>query len=297
MANNILPQREEFLKKKRKRKIIKYSIIFGVIVFIISIASFISHRASIRISEVELVGGVLVTQEEVGKFALEYMNGSYAFLFPENNSFWYPRKALATFLKEKFKRIDSINLNLKNFRVLRVKITEREPLAIWCLGLPTISSDRSPLNNKTQASSSESRIISIEKQCYFIDDNGTIFAIAPEFSGDAYFKYFGLITEENPIGSQYMASSTKFVEITQFVDSLRKLNLHPLFMYAKENHEFTVIMNGGSEIFFDTKKPLAQVLENLETLLSTSPFTKGLSNVSYIDLRYGNKLFYKLRTE
>lgn len=266
-----LPQREEFVRRKRKRRIIKASIIFSVFVFFIALSSFIAHRPSLRISKVELTGGVLVTEKEVQSKTLEYLSGSYFWLYPKNNAFFYPRKALKQYLSDSFKRIDTIDLNLKNFKVLTVKITERKPVAVWC-------------EKKDET-----------EDCYFIDQNSTIFAEAPIFSGDAYFKYYGPVQGDSLIGSEYIASTTVFGEINKFVESIKKLALHPQYVVAKGKDEFSLIIAGGGEILFDTKRPLTTASENLEVLISTPPLSKGLNNLDYIDLRYGNKLFYKLK--
>lgn len=290
MANNILPQREEFLRKKRKRKIIKYSIIFGTIVFIVALASYISHRASIRISKIELTGGVLVGEKDLETKTLKYLEGSHIWLFPRGNAFWYPKGGLRSYLKDNFKRIDTIELNLKDFHTLSIKITERKPIAIWCKGSPIETSSFS-----TGVSSTTSEVVVDTSVCFFIDQNSTIFAPSPIFSGDAYFKYYGLLDAGSPIGLEYIASTTQFMEINKFVNSLKSLSLRPQYVVAKDNNEFIAIISGGGQIFFDTKKPLSSVFENLEALLETTMLSKSLNNLDYIDLRYGNKLFYKLK--
>ncbi|MSU45228.1 MAG: hypothetical protein EXS47_01190 [Candidatus Zambryskibacteria bacterium] len=285
-----LPQREEFLRKKKKKKIIKYSIIFGTIVIFIALASYISHRPSIRISKIELTGGVLVGEKDLETKTLEYLEGSHIWLFPRGNAFWYPKTALRSYLKDNFKRIDTIETNLKDFHTLSIRITERKPIAIWCKGAPNESS-----SFLADVSSTTSSIAVDNSACFFIDQNSTIFAPSPIFSGDAYFKYYGLLDIDNPIGLEYIASTTKFIEINNFVDSLKSLSLRPQYVIAKNNDEFSAIISGGGEIFFDTKKPLFSVFENLKALLQTTALSKSLNSLDYIDLRYGNKLFYKLK--
>lgn len=288
-----LPQREEFLRKKRKRRIIKYSIVLGLLVLVIALLSYIAHRPSIRISEVGLSGGVLVTEKDLEAKTLEYLKGSYLWIFPKDNAFWYPKGYLKKHLTENFKRIDTIETNLENFHTLSIKITERKPIATWCK-----EQNNSEVINDLELSSTTTLSASETSYCYFIDQNSTIFAPAPFFSGDAYFKYYGLVTEENPIGLEYIASTTKFTEIAGFVEDVKSLLLRPQRVIAKENDEFSLIISGGGEIFFGTKRPLSSVFENLETLLKSPEFKNSSTSnlpIEYIDLRYGNKLFYKLR--
>ena len=277
MALTNLPGREEYLRKKRKRKLFKYGVLVFLAVFIIASVSYISHQPKIRIGKVKLSGGVLVTQDDVESKSLEYLRESYMWLFPKNNIFLYPRKGLEKYLKETFKRIDTISIHRNDFQTLDIKITERKPTALWC-----------------------GTIVSDTEHCYFMDQNSAIFAPAPKFSGDAYFKYYGLV-ETDPIGKYYISSTTEFAEISDFIQKLKELSLGPQYLVPKGTGQFSVVLSGGGEIYFNVnKEPLSKVLANLEALLRTSELsnkTKGNLPIEYIDLRYGNKLFYKLKNQ
>ncbi len=276
--------REEYLKQKRAKKRQGYFI--GVIAFVctITLLSFISHRPQIRISGIEISGGVLVSQTDVEPVALDFLQGSYLWLFPKNNAFLYEKSKLEKLLTEKFPRIETINIGLKNFHTLLITITEHKPDAIWC---------------DTLLQSTTTTFEALEPEhCYFMNANGLIFSEAPHFSGDAYFKYYGLVSTSTPIGQAYIASSTEFSNIVDFISSVRKLSVHPQYLVAEDNNEFILFLSGGSKIYFDTKTPFSLVAQNLSALLRTPPFatsTVGNLPVEYIDMRYGNKLFYKLK--
>jgi hypothetical protein len=290
---------EEYLRKKRNKKRIKYSVIFFLIVLIIGIASYISHRPEIRISNVELNGGILVTQSDIKFETLTYMYGSILWLFPRNNAFWYPHANLEEYLKETFKRIDTIDIHLKGLNTLVINIKERKPFAIWC-NKPADSTVVSNAVSTTTLSTENISTTTKSEDCYFIDQNSTVFAKAPTFSGDAYFKYYGLISVPeggSPIGKEYIASTTQFNEISNLVSITKELSIRPQYMKANGNGEFSIVLAGGGEIYFDTKEPLSLVGQNLKALLRTPTFASSTGNlpIEYIDLRYGNKLFYKLK--
>ena len=268
--------REEYLRKKRKRKLIRYGVVLFLIIFIISLTSYIAHRQNIRISKVELHGQVLVEPTDLASTALKYMEGSYFWLFPKNNFLWYPKTKLTGYLKETFKRIDTIHIERKGFDTIIVDIVERKSFAIWGDTLPGESEEG-------------------KAQFYFMDSNSTIFAEAPNFSGDAYFKYYGLVETKTPIGQFYIASSTEFSEITRFVEDVRMLGLKPQYIVAKSGAEFSLVIGSGGQIYFDVKESLVKAGDNLEALLRTEALSKNISNLDYIDLRFGNKLYYKLK--
>ncbi len=284
-----LPQREEYLRKKRKKKFIRLGIIAFLLFFIFGSSSYIAHRKEFRISKVVLSGGVLVTQNDIEKETLKHLGGKYFWLFPKDNSFLYKKKELREFLKNTFRRIDTINIESEEFQTLIIKITEKKPYAIWC---DKNSGTAGVLEGDAGATPEK-----IEN-CYFMDQNSTIFAPAPHFSGDAYFKYYGIVATTSPIGTYYMSSSTEFMSISKFIDTVKKIGVRPQYLLAKDNNEFLIMMFGGGEIYFDTREDLVKVAENLDSLLQTpelSPLDRSNLPVEYIDLRFGNKLFYKLR--
>lgn len=278
MSNIALSQREEYLKKKRKKRLVKLWLVLSLIIAVLILVIVFFRLQRFRISTVTLSGGVLVKEEDISSTTKDFINGNYFWLFPRNSYFLYPHDKLEILLKERFQRIDTISVNSENFQTINVKVTERNLNALWCDAPP--------------------EIVSSEK-CYFMDNFGTIFAEAPNFSGDAYFKYYGLIaTTSAPIGSQYIASTSKFREIGEFIVRAQKLSLHPVYLLATDlEGQFTMGLAGGGVIYIDTKEPISKIADNLEALLRSISTTTMYSaqNIDYIDLRFGNKLFYKLK--
>lgn len=283
---------EEFLRRKRNKKFWKIGIVFFILILLIIGASYGSHRKEIRVSKVILNGGILVTEPEVESKTLTFLYGSYFWLFPKGTIFWYPHDSLERYLKETFKRIDLIDIRRDGLTTLVIDIKERKPFALWCTN--EVVSDLATSTDETTSD------LKNEEKCYFMDQNSTIFAKAPNFSGDAYFKYYGLLElspDESPIGKEYLASTTQFASIYNFVTKTKELSIKPQFIVAKNTDEFSLTLSGGGEIYFDMKQPLSIVGQNLEALLRTPVFASSTGNlpVEYIDLRYGNKLFYKLK--
>lgn len=274
--NSPSQHREEYLRKKRKKRLIKWGVALCIFFSIAGALSYISYRPSLRISQVEFSGGVLLTFEDIETETLSYLEGAYFWVAPRNNAFLYPKKSLRAHLQETFRRIDTIEVELKNPKTLSVSISERKPYAMWCKELPE-SEDRT---------------------CYFMDRNSTIFAEAPQFSGDAYMKYYGPLGGETVIGTEYMASTTQFLELSEFVERIKNMSLRPQYVVAKEEGEFLLRIRGGGDIYFNNKEPFLKAGDNLEELLRTPALAKNSSGtlpIEYIDLRFGNKLFYKLK--
>ncbi|MFZ2522925.1 MAG: hypothetical protein WAW92_00895 [Minisyncoccia bacterium] len=276
--NQKFSHHEEYLKRKRRRRLVNTGLLFFTIALVLGISSYVAHMDRFRITKINLFGGILVVEDEIQKKSFEYLDSSYFWLYPKNNALIYPKKELEDFLRNNFKRIDTIDISLSGFKRMEVLITERKHFAIWCLGQPQKDS---PSEN-----------------CYFMDRNSTVFAPAPSFSGDAYFKYYGPIDSDNPIGHEYISSSTIFSDISGFVDFAKKMSLKPLYVVSKSDGEYEMKLANGGNILFNSKESLQKTSDNLSALLSTEALSKldrGDLPVEYLDLRFGNKLYYKLK--
>ena len=283
MSSQPLSHREEYLKKKRKAALIKYGLILLLCVTVFIGLVLISRIPKFRISTINLSGEILVSKDDVSNATKNFLSGNYIWLFPKNNFLLYPHNELEQMLKEKFQRINTISINIKNFQNLEIKITERNLNALWCDGVP---------------SGGEFGDAPAPEKCYFMDKNGLIFSEAPDFSGDAYFKYYGEVSATNtPIGTKYIASADLFKDISNFITRVQDISLHPIYLINTEAGQFTLGLLGGGKIYIDTKDSLSKTADNLQALLGTISATTTFSalNFDYIDLRFGNKLFYKLK--
>lgn len=272
ISYNPSPKHEEYLRKKRNWKIFKYSALVFLVLFIIGLISYLLYRPAVRVTEIDFSGETVLSPEEIKSVSAGYMEGSYFLLVPRNSIFFYPKKSLENFLLETYTRIETIDIGFKNFHSIKIQITERKPEYLWCL--------------------------EADEVCYFMDNEGLLFDVAPDFSGDAYFKFYGLLEGDNLLGSYYIATSTNFSELKSFIDNVKGLSLEPTKLLGKGKNEYHMTLSNGSYIYFDTNKSLPDVYENLKALLSSPELSAADRRdlpVEYVDLRFGNKLFYKLK--
>ena len=172
--------------------------------------------------------------------------------------------------------------------MLEVSLTERMALYTWCgdtinlvIGLPSGDSTAR------------------EEKCYFVDEAGYIFDEAPYFSGDVYFKFYGLAN----LGTYF--SKENFKQLIYFKDTLLGIGLKPVSLYVLDNGDIKVFLSNlnkapiGPYIALKASSNFQKVAENLQTALTTEPLQSDLKNqyssLLYIDLRFGNKVVYKFR--
>lgn len=284
------PRLQELKKKNKKTTRIK--ILFTVVfVFCLCLGlSALARNPRVNISQVEVAGNKVIDTEAIKEIANNNMLGYYLGFLPKTNFLFYPKNKIKNELADKFKRFKNISLSVKNIKTLQINVTEREGKYIWCGVVPLDA------NNKNHS------------QCYFINDTGYIFDEAPYFSGEVYFKFFGKenasnLNVENPTGSYLM--SNDFGRIITFKKSLEQIGLKPVAFYLVGNGDGQIFLGAPSglvndpQIIFKVNSDLNKLTENLQAALTTEPlqtdFKKKYSSLIYIDLRFGNKVYYKFQ--
>lgn len=274
------------LKNKRKQYFVRkiYIYTFGTLACVI-LFTYLSRIDKLNIQSVEIVGNNVTDTTLVTKTINEEMAGHYLWIFPKTNIFFYPRTKIEAILHDKYKRLKDVDAGIKNNEILEVKVTEREPKYNWC-------GQSSPEDGGG-------------KTCYFTDDSGYIFDEAPYFSGDVYFKFYGNIDHADTPAGNYFATS-QFTKFITFKDILEKLGLKPASLYYEEDKgDITVFLtrnknaSSSPKIIIKNTADISKIAENLNAALSTEPllsdFKKKYDSLLYIDLRFGNKVYYKFR--
>lgn len=232
-------------------------------------AVYLSGLNSLNINDIEISGNKVVDTEAIKTIVKQQLAGKYLGLFPKTNLLLYPKKNIENELEDQFKRLENINLSIKNNKILEVSVNERTPEYLWCGAEPNLE---------------------VEK-CYFMDENGHVFDEAPYFSGEVYFKFYGSIQN--------------FKQLISFKDILISLGLKPVALYIANDGDIQIFLSGGSfatapKIILRVDTDFENVAENLQTALTTEPlqseFKNKYASLQYIDLRFGNKVYYKFST-
>lgn len=268
--------------KAIKNKIITYSIILFICVLGISIASRIK---ALNINNVIVSGNKVVDSASIEKVVKNNLNGHYLGILPKTNFIIYPKNKIKIDLQNDFKRIKDITLNNENIKNLEININEYEGKYLYCGNVIP------ELNSKDT------------QKCYFMDNNGYIFDEAPYFSGEIYFKFYGLVNSitENPSGNYY--NNEIFAKLIEFKTLIEKMDLKPTYIWLNNQDEIYVSLskNGKMEInpiiILKKDSNLEKMAENLKAAVITEPLKtkleKNYDDLKYIDLKFGNKVYYK----
>ncbi|MFA4975161.1 MAG: hypothetical protein WC839_01170 [Candidatus Paceibacterota bacterium] len=289
--------------KKKKHQILRRKILFFLLLFILitTFLSFFSKWKEVNINNIVVLGNKVIETKTITDLVNEKITGNYFYFFPKTNFLFFPKNEIIKGLREKFKRLDNISLNIKNIKTLEISLSERTALYTWC-------GDTLPELNNLESN------ITDKNKCYFMDENGYIFDEAPYFSDDVYLKFYGKTdverlesgsptSEINPSGSYFL--QTNFKKIISFKETIKKLGMKPSAFFAEDNGDAKMFLSSssaskmGPSINFKIDFDMNKAIENLQSVLTTEPLQSDFKNkynsLIYIDLRFGNKVYYKFR--
>jgi hypothetical protein len=266
--------------RKKRRTAIRYKVVVFVILFFLIVAglSFASSSEKLKISQINISGNRIVENKDIENLVRQDLSGKYLHLFSRANSFIYPAKEVKRDLMQKFKNLLGVSLSVADTKVLEISVKERGEKYIWCDNiLPSIDEGSIP-------------------NCFFLDSDGYIFDTAPYFSGSVYFKFYGKNPHPSgPIGYYFLPDN--FKKVASFKNMMEKMNLKVMALEAKEDGDMYAYLSSGASIIFKSSDDLTKLAENLQSALATEPlhtdFDKKYNSLLYIDLRFGNKVYYK----
>jgi hypothetical protein len=275
MARVSLPQSKIKARRRKRRIVIASSAAVGfLLVFLLLV--WISHLSFMRIDSVEVSGVSALSQDTVKQAVLQDVSGDYLFVFPKNNIFLYPKAATQASLVEQIPTIAKVTVEAKTFHTLSVTIVERARKALWC-GTSTVSGGA----------------------CFWLDQDGVAYSAATDLSlnnaSSTYKQYFGALTGSAP---QQFITPDEFHALSALIDALsQNQQFNPIQSVAVDpSKDVRVSFINGFALLFSLDSAGADVYQRFVLALGADAFQgHTLGDFEYLDLRFGDKLYYKLR--
>ncbi len=291
-------QKKPFISDKlaKRRKAVSRArriLTFFILTIILTGLGLLTYAHRFFIKEVEIFGTEVVSAEEVKINAENQISGLHI-IIPKRNIFLYPQKKIVKKLAIDFPRLSTIKAEVQN-KNLVVTVTEREPAYLWC-------GENIPAT----------RLEAFANDCYFVDDTGFIFSLAPQFSESVYPKiYTKLINSDtenlieiNPI-AKYAMSSEVLSNVSTFASKIATSALKPSAYSITEDGDAIIFLFRNSDILpevrYNPKHDPITASSGFKTAISSEPLksklTTSFSTLEYIDVRFANKVFYKFGNE
>ncbi len=280
-----LDRRRSPLRARRRK--VRALISFGALVLIAGIVygvSLISYLPRFSIQTIEVSGAKEVPVSLITKYVeMELYDGSHRIL-SRSNLFLYPRTSIEKAVAGYFPRIRTASISRESLlaQAITVLVEERAPYARWC---PSPFAPGKPAGD-----------------CFLMDDGGFIFADVAT-STDAlktHYVFRGAIaTSTSPIGQQFLPG--RLSGILALLDRLGQAgrSAESVSVESEQDFEVTVSPAEGAKRGFIVRASFGNdggaVVRNLELVLSSDILRGKEAELEYVDLRFGNRVYYKFK--
>jgi hypothetical protein len=285
MSHNRAYRSSKLEQKKKKKRIIKIILAVILSISIIFLLSYYSKHPKVVINNIIISENEFVDDELVLKTVEEILSRKYVWLFAKSNFLLVPRDQIKREILETQKSISEISIKVKQINNLYIEIVEHAPVAKWC------GAD-----------------ITKKNECYLINEQSLIFAKENSINPKIVPIFHSTISMENKIentvdGSQqtdvinmeYMDGEV-FKNILTFVKNLNQFEITPTYISTEDYETFAVRAMSGPYLLIDKRIEPNEVLSNLQTVIEIEEINKAqFKNLEYIDLRFGNKVYYKIK--
>ena len=254
--------------ESRRKKIVWLA--GGGVVFVLLLAGvvFFARLPGLQVKEIQVRGLTTLDSEEVRGRARTLLSGAYAFVIPRGMILMVSGKGIERVLMNEFPRIKTVSVKKHLPDVLDILVEERTPWGIFCAA---------------------------DKQCAYLDETGFAYESAPSFSGR-------LVTKVSS-DAGFPAVPSQAVEparmetmrvIGEEVKKILNVSTVSYELISDFPKEIRVVGPEGYRVYFDRESDLQNAFRVLKTVLAEE-IKDRRARLDYIDLRFGNKVFYKLQ--
>lgn len=253
-----------------------------LILFVVAIFIGLFSLSKFRIKNITVSGVSDSNKTDFLVFTDKFLEKKYFGLLPYDNIFIFPKKSLRAEIVGNLLYIKEIKFDRQFPNEVAIEVNTRRPFAIWC---------EKYLNEVAKAS------------CVFVDEKGFAFKKSPIFSGNIFRQFFDMREEGEKRGGNLgqVVSETLFIELNNFIKQISSDNIEVARVDVKDGNIYELETSAGWRILLNGAKSFSITLDNLKTLLDTelAPGKAGklLPGLEYIDLRFGDKVFYKFKND
>jgi len=262
MKRASFPSRKAYRRRKSllgRKKIIYCLLVVIILIILLYLTCFYSF---FQVKGVKISGNNKVSSEEIESVVSN--NISRKILFLESDSvFLIDLYGIKKKVLNEFVLIKSVSFDRDFPDKLIVSVEERIPLAIF-----------------------EGR-----NGIFFIDEDGVIFEEVEE--REEWLTIKGNNFQENLYLGLVVISTEEMKKITEAEKGLKKLEVNPASVEIVNNKRMNFKSSEGWNIYFNLKEDISSQIFNLEVLLKEKISPEVRRNLEYVDLRFGNQLYYK----
>jgi len=244
----------------------------GVTAYVIFLSPFL------LVTKISISGNQELSANAVGSAVSSEISGKYLNTLAKNNIALISKEKITNALKKDFKRVEEVEITKIFPDALKIKIKERESTAIFCS----------------------------REQCFVVDSAGLPYARA-DFAANELDESKLLILNDD--GNKEIKLGENFIdgEYVKYLLAVRAELKSELGLEIDKNFHTPRLISGdirvktseGWMIYFDKGVPIQKEISTLKLVLEKidkeANEKSQRSKLEYIDLRTGNKVFYKFK--
>lgn len=263
----VLRPRERLAQRRRRARIRAVFLSFSFVVATVWGLGVLSYNEHLVINDVAVQGASAIDPRLVETTFETGMNDGAYHLFSRSNIFLYPRAQLTEKLLADLPGIKSVTISRKSLlaQAVTIAVTEREARYEWC-------------NTDT---------------CFLMDADGHIFS---ERIGSHEVQYTftgGLASQESPIGQLFLRG--RLSNMILLLQRLEAAGYAPNGATVENEKDFTIQLKNGPYLKVTFDSDAADIVHNLELILSSDGIKGKLDSLEYVDLRFGNRVYYQMK--
>lgn len=274
------------VEEGRRTFFIRLGLLSAIMFASLAILSLLSHLPETTITQVGVSGTSLVVPDDIKILGHDHLSGRYLGVVSRAHTLLYPKDRIRETLLDTYPQIASLDIRRSDLTTLQVVVDERQPRHLWCGGEPSGHTVRS--------------------QCYFLDDEGVIFAKAPRFSGSVFLEIYmtpeGASVREQPYYEaplgHYLFAGDGFTRVVSLHDRLEEQGLAIERLICDTNNDCSFFLDNGVALHIARSDEVDEIMQAFETILKTDRLsmkhlTERDSRLEYIDLRFNNRAFFR----
>jgi len=299
--------KKKFLEAKRKFHIFCTLIGIGIIALIVGFI-FLLRMESMQITSVYVQDVEYASEAHIKSIVEKELEGSYLFVIPRTNTIFFPKIKIARQLRKESPSFSNVELSRNGLQELEVEIAEYQAFGTFCTTDVNNDAQESDVISEvsyasgTRLLAGSNSIISrtkplsefsSETACFIFNENAYVYATTSLAVANIPFFSEHKGDGEQVLGTTYFPAED-IVTVKEFVALLPEINFQVESIWTKDGEVYTIETTDRVKLHIETEDNPREMFENLKTLLENNVITEGYyKNLDYIDLRFGNRVFYR----
>jgi len=251
---------------KKKKPIFKKPLFWVAILILILLGTaiyFLVFFDKFQVKKVIISGNEKVRTEDLQELVSQKIERNFLVVISRSIFLISPNK-INKAIQEEYPDIDSVKIRRELPDTLNVNVIERKPFAIFCVG----------------------------SNCYLIDEKGVTFEKTSSgedsFPIVRHFENKEVVLGKEAVKKEIME---KIVKIKKGTEDRSQITIKEANIVSGER--LNIKTSEGWQVYFNLTADIDLQVEKLNLLLEKEISKENRAELQYIDLRFGNKAYYK----